>query len=231
MSEARSKLTLYHGSARIVERPVYGAGAPANDYGPGFYCTENKELAKEWASRDLSGGFSNQYTLTTDGLAVMRLEPPEYGILDWLAILIRNRTFATSSEVARRGKDYLIGHFLPDTSSRDVVIGYRADDSYFSFAMDFLQNSISLSKLEQAMRLGKLGEQVVLISRKAFSAIRFEKAEAAEGEIYYPKRKARDEAARAAYLSDMRERDELLAGIFMIDILRERMVRGDARLR
>ena len=29
----------------------------------------------------------------------------------------------------------------------DVIIGYRADDSYFAFAQDFLNNAISLNTL------------------------------------------------------------------------------------
>lgn len=37
-------------------------------------------------------------------------------------------------------------------------------DSYFSFAEDFLNNAISVSKLSKAMKLGNLGEQIVLKS-------------------------------------------------------------------
>ncbi|MBR2627880.1 MAG: DUF3990 domain-containing protein, partial [Peptococcaceae bacterium] len=40
------------------------------------------------------------------------------------------------------------------------MIGYRADDSYFSFANAFLNNTLSLRQLEKAMMLGKHGEQV-----------------------------------------------------------------------
>ena len=42
-------MILYHGSDSIVKSPEYGKGKFYNDYGRGFYCTENKELAKEWA--------------------------------------------------------------------------------------------------------------------------------------------------------------------------------------
>ena len=52
--------------------------------------------------------------------------------------------------------------FLLDISEYDVIIGYRADDSYFSFAQDFVAGVISLQKLSEAMQLGKLGEQIVL---------------------------------------------------------------------
>ena len=45
-----SKLTVYHGSPVIIEKPQFGIGNPDNDYGLGFYCTETLDLAKEWAA-------------------------------------------------------------------------------------------------------------------------------------------------------------------------------------
>ena len=42
-------IKLYHGSENIIDVPTYGKGARHNDYGKGFYCTEDIELAKEWA--------------------------------------------------------------------------------------------------------------------------------------------------------------------------------------
>ena len=54
------------------------------------------------------------------------------------------------------------------------MIGYRADDSYFSFAQDFINGTISYRQLNRAMHLGKLGQQFVLKSKKAFERIAFE---------------------------------------------------------
>ena len=120
--------------------------------------------------------------------------------------------------------------FLPDYQKFDVIIGYRADDSYFSFANAFLNNAISLAQLEMAMYLGKLGEQVVLKSRKAFHQIVFSESISAEKEIYYPKKTARDKEARAAY---RRERGNRRASdaIYLLDILREEWEKNDPRLR
>ena len=58
-----SKLLLYHGSQRIVSKPQFGQGKIYNDYGRGFYCTEDKELAKEWACPAADDGFANSYEL------------------------------------------------------------------------------------------------------------------------------------------------------------------------
>ncbi len=36
-------MRLYHGSAVVVRKPEYDLGKPYNDYGRGFYCTEDTE--------------------------------------------------------------------------------------------------------------------------------------------------------------------------------------------
>ena len=35
--------TIYHGSDKIIEKPLFGHGKTYNDYGLGFYCTEVKK--------------------------------------------------------------------------------------------------------------------------------------------------------------------------------------------
>ena len=108
-------------------------------------------------------------------------------------------------------------------------LSQRADDSYFSFARAFISNEISLSQLNYAMRLGKLGEQYVLKSEKAFQQIEFKTAELADNTIYYARRKIRDDEARNALFVELEKED--LNGIYMRDIIREGMTSDDARLR
>lgn len=224
-----SKLVLYHGSPEIIERPIYGKGKTYNDYGVGFYCTEHLELAKEWACTESTNGFANQYEIELDGLRILRLSSDEYSILNWLALLMQNREGQLSTPVSRRGKGYLLDHFLPDVEGYDAIIGYRADDSYFSFARAFVNNEISLKQLGYAMRLGKLGEQFVLRSPLAFQQIRFLGYTVADNTVYYAKRKVRDEEAREAYRKELENDD--IDGIFMRDIIREEMREDDPRLR
>jgi len=224
-----SKLILYHGSPNIVEQPIFGKGKKYNDYGRGFYCTEHIELAKEWACTEGTDGYANRYEIETEGLDILNLSEDNYTILNWLAILLKNRIGRLSSPIEKRGREYLIQNFLPDYLKYDAIIGYRADDSYFSFARSFVGNAISLKQLGVAMKLGKLGEQFVLKSEKAFNAIRFLDYTAADNSVYYAKRKARDDEARAAYLKELENED--LNGIFMRDILREEMKPDDERIR
>jgi hypothetical protein len=223
-------VTICHGSRLIIKKPVFGKGNPRNDYGLGFYCTQEIELAKEWACSEESSGYANVYELNLSGLYVMRLSGEDYNILNWLAVLLVNRTFRISNDIAAEGKAYLTEKFLPDIHGYDVIIGYRADDSYFAFANAFLNNTLSLTQLEQAMCLGKLGEQTVLKSQKSFERIHFVRSEAAEREIYYPKKSARDKDARLSYRRDLAA-NSVTDSIYMIDILRGGMGNDDARIR
>ena len=219
-------MILYHGSNRIVEEPLYGYGKTSNDYGQGFYCTENIELAKEWACLDGNGGFVNTYQLDMDGLKILRLD--DANVVSWLAVLLKNRKVKYASPVEKRSAEYIMSHYGIDTSDYDVIIGYRADDSYFSFARSFLSNTISLQQLSGAMKLGNLGIQVFIQSKKAFKQLTFVDSGIVNGEIYYPKRIVRDFKARDSYYKLLEE--DAFDGIFVRDILGKEMGLDELRL-
>ena len=224
-----SGLTLYHGSPEIISKPEFGKGKPYNDYGRGFYCTENIELAKEWACSENSDGFVNQYEIAVDGLKILNLSSETYTILHWLALLVTYRMIRISTPVMNRAVEWLTTHYLLDINDFDAIVGYRADDSYFSFARAFVNNEISLHQLAYAMKLGKLGEQFVLKSERAFSAIRFISYSEIRNSVYYPLRRQRDDAARAAYREELDRED--LNGLYMRNIIREGILPNDSRLR
>ena len=159
-----------------------------------------------------------------DGLTVLNLSEAEYHILNWLAILLENRTFVIERGLPSAAKEYILSEFLPDYKKADVIRGYRADDSYFSFASAFLNNTISLEQLGKAMKLGKLGEQVVIKSRNAFEQLEYSRAVLADNRTYYPKKSARD-----TFRSE-REKT-VLDGTYVIDIVRNNWKNDDPRLR
>lgn len=222
-------MRLYHGSTVQVQKPQFGFGKTTNDYGRGFYCTESLDLAKEWACPAKSDGFANSYEIDLKGLRVLDLNAPGRGILEWLSVLITNRPVRLESPVQTEAVEWLKAHFAVSLEEYDIVRGYRADDSYFGFVRSFLENGISLSQLSKAMRLGNLGEQVMIKSEKAFNRLKFVGAEIAPWTTYYVRRQKRDEDAR----SDFRKETTIGSseGIYMIDILRGKMERDDARLR
>ena len=222
------KKDLYHGSARILKTPIYGFGTTENDYGRGFYCTEIEDMAKEWSTGEDHDGFANHYVLETTGLSVLNLNSPETTILHWLAILLQNRTFPITSSLAQDAKDYLLQTFLVDYADYDVMYGYRADDSYFSFAQDFLNGTISLEKLNEAMHLGKYGMQYVLKSRRAFSRLKFVDAAPALRDPWFIRKTARDETANGTYLGARKKR---IAGqLYIPEILDNAIGPKDERL-
>ena len=224
-----SKIILYHGSDKILSKPLYGAGKTYNDYGQGFYCTQNIELAKEWACPTLDDGFANCYELDDKGLLLLDLQSEQFCTLHWLALLISNRRFDMDTPIMRQGAFYLKNNFLPEISGFDLIKGYRADDSYFSFAQAFLSNQISYSQLQNAMKLGKLGEQIVLKSQKAFNQLEFKKYEMADGKKYYNLRLARMEKAKSEYKNSLKTSD--ISGLFIRDMILEDIKDDDTRLR
>ncbi len=222
-------MVIYHGSENIISTPIYGRGSNANDYGRGFYCTESIEVAKEWACKRNTDGFVNAYELDLKGISVCNLNDDKYHILNWLALLTKYRGYWQRKSLGEEAKNYLQEHYLIDISGFDIVIGYRADDSYFSFAQDFIMGTISLQKLSNAMHLGKLGEQVVLKSERAFNMVKHAGFEEVSAEEYYVKKVTRDNRARQEYSelkSSLYSSDE----IFMIDILRGSVKEDELRI-
>ena len=220
-------LTLYHGSEMIIEQPTFGVGKINNDFGLGFYCTPDEELSKEWAVSSLRDGFSNQYMLDTEYLKTLNLNSPEYTILNWIAVLVEHRIFAIKTPVAGRAKQYLIDNFSINVNAFDVITGYRADDSYFDYAESFLNNAISVDQLANAMRLGRLGEQIVIKSRFAFSKLQFSGFESVSKDEYYVLRKSRNDDANKCYLSILEKESD---GLYIQDIIRGNIKNDDPRI-
>ena len=220
-------ITLYHGSEQLIEEPIFGKGKGNNDFGLGFYCTESEDLAREWAVSSLRNGFANRYTLDTEYLNVLNLNSPDFTILNWIAVLVDHRLFSIKTPVARRAKRYLVENFSVNVNAFDVVTGYRADDSYFDYAESFLNNGITVEQLARAMRLEKLGEQIVLKSRFAFSKLHYEGFDVADRETYFCLRKARNDEANRVYMEMLEEESD---GLYIQDIMRGGIQNDDPRI-
>lgn len=227
----KKQITLFHGSDKIIEKPQLGKGKLQNDYGQGFYCTANFELACEWASKTKDvNGYANEYCLNLSELRVLDLSDPAYNILHWITILLQNRTFAATSSIGEQAKQYLVENFNIDVSDYDVIKGYRADDSYFSFARDFVNNTISVQKLKKAMRLGKLGIQYMLRTEKAFNNLSYVSAQEVDAAIYHAKYLQRDLKAKNDYKKARSNEVLNPEELYVVDIIRGGVKNGDPRL-
>ncbi len=225
-----NNLTLLHGSDHIIEIPDINIGNEHNDYGRGFYCTHLEEMAKEWACKQNTDGFVNKYEIDNDGLKILDLTDGNHTVLNWIALLLQNRTFKLGSEVSGEARDYLIEHYSVDLEGVDIIIGYRADDSYFQYAEGFVNGGLPLRLLNKALLLGKLGKQTVLVSQRAFDRIKFINAVPVSKDVYYPKFIDRDSSARNTFRNEIKKGKLSKDDIFAFDILREEMANDDPRI-
>lgn len=169
------KRIIYHGGKEIIKEPKFGFGNIHNDYGLGFYCTTNNVLAREWAARMTGKGYVSEYVIRDDRLKILDLTKAPYdNIMYWIALLLHNREISSRlvDDYPRELK-YLEYNYLIDVTNYDIVIGYRADDSYFHFPVAFVRSEITLESLMKVFMAGELGKQYVLISKRAFSLVKF----------------------------------------------------------
>ncbi|MBO4504738.1 MAG: DUF3990 domain-containing protein [Bacteroidales bacterium] len=165
-----SQIILYHGNNAQEILPTYGLGNDRHDYGRGFYLTESRELAMEWAvcRPDELNGWLHLFTLRTDELSI--LDFTQLHILSWLAELMKHRDAADSKRYRMLSTKF-IDKYAIDTTSYDVIKGWRANASYFYIAKAFVRDEIDVDILEDLLSLGGLGIQYCLKSQKAFKNI------------------------------------------------------------
>lgn len=164
------KIILYHGSPNKVIVPQYGLGEEKHDYGKGFYLTENKELAKEWAvcRPDETNGWLHKYELDTTDLKLLDFQ--QYHVLSWLAELMKHRDAADSRRYKVLSRKFIEKYGI-ETSGYDVIKGWRANASYFYIAREFVRDNIDIEILEELLSLGGLGIQYCVKSELAFSKL------------------------------------------------------------
>lgn len=114
------KMTVYHCSYIVVEKPRIIIGKNTKDFGPGFYCTIIREQAERLARR-YDTHIVNTYTVRLD----MRLNILEFKGMtdDWLDFIINCR------------------HGIPH--NYDMVIGAMADDQIYNFIADYMDGIIT----------------------------------------------------------------------------------------
>ncbi|WP_458450925.1 DUF3990 domain-containing protein [Fibrobacter sp.] len=165
-----SKLILYHGTSKKQFTPTFGLGNDRHDYGRGFYLTADFELAKEWAVCKPTeiNGWVHKYELDTDGLKILDFQ--EKNVLCWLAELMKNRD-ADDSRRYRVLSAKFIEKYGVDSSSYDIIKGWRADASYFYIAKEFVRDNIDVDILEELLSLGGLGIQYCIKTELAYSKL------------------------------------------------------------
>jgi hypothetical protein len=191
-------ITVYHGSPNTSINPEHGKGQDKHDYGNGFYLTENKELAKEWAAclKATTQGYVHTFTLDLTDLKIFNFN--EHSELAWLAEIMSHRD-ADDSARYRRLAPKFIKKFKVDLpeSEYDVIYGWRADASYFSIGKRFVRNEIDYTLIGELFHLGGLENQICLKSKKAFKMLKFVKVEPVDTLYYRSEYNKRNNIAKA----------------------------------
>lgn len=166
-----ANIILYHGSPNRAVKPTFGLGEDRHDYGRGFYLTEDFALAQEWAVCRPTGkaGWVHEFVLETDGLSIVDFR--DYDVLAWLAELMKHRD-ASDSRRYRMLAPRFIEKYSIDTTSCDVIKGWRADASYFYIAREFVRDNVDVDILEDLLSLGDLSIQYCVKSELAYSQLR-----------------------------------------------------------
>lgn len=170
-------MNIYHGSKRIIKEPLYKGSNPSNDYGPAFYMTLDLEAAKSWACRNNTVGMVNKYNISTRTFKKLKVldltDKSKYSVLNWIAILMHFRSLDTSFKRNNQLVLEWLAKYYIDVEKYDVVVGYRADDSYFRFPIRFITSDLAFEDLEKVYLSGNLGVQYALMSTKAIKALKF----------------------------------------------------------
>ena len=228
-----SLMTVYHGSSKIIKLPEYGVGGENNDYGKGFYLTEYSYLAGEWAVLwTRKNGYINEYAYNTGELfsedieshspALKILTLDSLSVESWIAVLLDNREGDFLEDPISEDTAVKFKHkYLPALSEYDIITGWRADDSYFRYAEDFVAGRLSLENLEKALKFGDLGQQICIKSEDAFDKRRWEfvTAHNAKVEHFYRAASNRDSEARKGY-SNLIKDAGARSGTLIDDLLR-----------
>lgn len=171
-------MKVYHGSKIVLKYPTHDGSKIDNDYGPAFYLTRDLQSAHEWACRNNVIGYVNEYDLDIKGLNVLDLtDKQKYSVLNWLAILLHFRSLEIGFKRDFKTRlEFIEEHFYIDITKYDLIIGYRADDAYFRFPLDFVRGNLTLEQLEYSFNLGNLGTQYVVVSKKGIDRLSFKQA-------------------------------------------------------
>lgn len=189
---------LFHGSPKIVEKPLLGYGKNSNDFGPGFYLTEDRDLAKEWAVTYKRNGYLNKYELNIEGLNILDLTKVEEGLDQWIALILDNRPTSISQEL----KEEFVSQNYPELYGVDVIIGYRGDSSILNILEDYLNSKIDGKNLQKKIKKSGLGLQFVLVSQTAIDKLKFIGCDSVSYFDYYRLKQIRDEKEREIYSSN-----------------------------
>lgn len=172
-------MKIYHGSKVLLKQPIVKGSNEANDYGPSFYLTKELDAAKSWACRNNSVGVVNEYEIRDSSFSKLKIldltDRNKYSVLNWMAILMHFRVLDSSFVKNNQLTLNWLQKYYINVDDYDVIIGFRADDSYFRFPLRFVSNDLSIDDLEEVFLSGHLGVQYAFMSERSIKLLSFQK--------------------------------------------------------
>ena len=129
---------VYHGGTSVIAQPLCAVGRDNLDFGKGFYVTDMRQQAIEWATRIANTGLPqwlNIYSLDDDQLQGFRIKRFKAYDGEWLHFIA----------LSRRGQKPWSGY--------DLIEGGVADDRVIDTIEHYLNGDIT-----EAMALRRLSE-------------------------------------------------------------------------
>ena len=192
-------IRLYHGSQEGVVEPKFGLDSSHHDFGAGFYLTDSPELAGEWSvcRPGCGNGWVHAFDLDTDGLKIFDFR--NVSVLSWVAELMKHRD-ADESAAYRRRAPVFIGKYGVDIADFDVIVGWRADASYFYIVKSFVRDEVDVDALPGLLKLGDFGIQYTIKSERAYRQLHSlpDLRQSVSFDEYHPAYEHRDGEARDA---------------------------------
>lgn len=153
-------IKLYHGSNCIVERGDLSKSRENIDFGQGFYLTEDKMMAKKWASSRVRS-IVNEYILDIKNLNIYFFSLDK----EWLEYVRANRGYGPNQN-----------EIIEQYSKYDIIIGPTADDKLFDTVQQYLDGYLAPSRAIKYLNVAGYANQVVLKTEKALNQCSFLKA-------------------------------------------------------
>lgn len=143
-------MEIYHGSSLEVISPDISRSRIDIDFGAGFYCTQDINMAKKWAC-NRNNSVLNIYRINPEDFRIKQLEADE----EWLYYVMENRTGRTG--------EYEIGF---DEEEYDVITGPTADDKLFNIIDMFNDGFINVENAIKVINCMHYCNQIVFKIRK-----------------------------------------------------------------
>ena len=141
-------MIVYHGGYRVIEAPAIRAGKNNKDFGDGFYCTNLRAQADQWAKRFDTPVVSVYEYTPSAALAVLKFDTMTD---EWLDFIVD----------CRSGKPH--GHA--------IVEGAMANDQVWNYIADFANGVLTREQFWVLAKFKRPTHQLAFCSPAALSCL------------------------------------------------------------